>query len=218
MTCRWSWEGPARRPHPKAQLAARLRGARLPRRAARRPQKSRMRSSRSTVPARCHTGSSRLCDEDAARMERRHRRTPPDGLPVGRIAELDPAARLRGLHVEKDKPTGFSGVPPPGPAMPVTEMATSAPSRRASASCHRRRRLRGDSAVSPQQLSGTPSAGLLHVVRIRHHRASEDVARARNRGQARRHSPGGGLRSRERKALRPAQTEHDLLDGCLRSR
>ena len=77
------------------------------------------------------------------------------------------------------RPTGFSCVPPPGPATPVTAMPTSTPSRRADSCGHRLRHLGGHGAVGGDELLGHAELGRLDVVRIGHDAACEDVARAR---------------------------------------
>ena len=100
--------------------------------------------------------------------------------------------------------------------MPVTDTATSTPSRVARAARHRRGGLGRDRAVLGSTSAGTPSSRLLHLVRVRDDRAEEDVARPRDRGQPGRDEPAGArLRGPEREPALPAQVEHDLLHGAL---
>ena len=113
------------------------------------------------------------------------------------------------------RPTGFSCVPPPGPATPVTAMPTSTPSRRGllrpSPPPPRRTRRR-----ARDEHLGHAELGRLDVVRVGHDAAGEDVARARHVREPRGHEPArAGLRGREPVPALAAQREHDLRDRPL---
>ena len=116
----------------------------------------------------------------------------------------------------KTRPTGFSAVPPPGPATPVTATPTSAPSRSRTPVRHRRCDLGRHRAVLFDHARRDAEARLLHLVGVRDDRADEDVARAGNGGQPRSdHASGARLRGRELQAARAAEVEDDLRDRAL---
>ena len=121
----------------------------------------------------------RTVPEVAAKGAGRLRSTVP-GLPRGRPearAEARPPGPVRST-CRKTSPTGFSGVPPSGPATPVTATATSALQGLARAGRHRGRGLGRDRAVLRQDLSGHTQETPLRLVRVGDHAADEHVAGA----------------------------------------
>ncbi len=111
------------------------------------------------------------------------------------------------------RPTGFVGAAA-RPATPVTETATSTPSR-AHAVGERRGRL-VETAPCSASTSRHAELALLHLVRVGDDGAEEDVARARHVGQPRRDEPTGARLGRaERPAARAAEVEDDLLHAAL---
>ena len=98
-------------------------------------------------------------------------------------------------------PTGFVGVPPPGPATPVTETAMSARELSESARRHRPRDLLAHRAVSFDQIRRHAEHLGLGVVGIGDEAALEHVRRAGHLGQHRRDQPAGaGFGRRELQA------------------
>ena len=158
-----------------------------------------------------------MCQKRAHEMERGDRRT-ARGSSRGRPGSR---ARARALlrappRAGTTSPTGFSAVPPPGPAIPVTETATSAPSRsRAPAAIAAA--VSAETAPCRSSISsGHAELARLHLVRVRDDGADEDVARARDRRQPRRHEPARArLGRRERQPALAAELEHELLDRPL---
>ena len=112
-------------------------------------------------------------------------RARPDRVAVTRQREL-PAFSAFGAETWKwTSPTGFSAVPPPGPATPVTAIPTSAPSRAAHAGRHRARRPRPTRRRAGEQLLGHAELRDLHLVRVR-----DDAADERRRSSRARRSAG----------------------------
>ena len=168
----------------------------------RRAQKRRSRHRRPTLAAdvsRCRHDSVSKSPHEVQRRDGRPRRERSRGRPGSSNSSASlPSGPRRGGSTS---PTGFSGVPPPGPAMPVTATATSAPSRRARRPPSRppsrptRRRVgRAPSAGTPSPRAFTSSAYATIA-------ADEDVARSRHGGQPGGDEPAGArLRGRERQA------------------
>ena len=73
-------------------------------------------------------------------------------------------------------PTGFSALPPPGPATPVVDTASSVPKRARAAVGHRPGDLRADGAMCLDQRAVDAQDVRLGLVRVRHDRTAE-VAR-----------------------------------------
>ena len=112
-------------------------------------------------------------------------------------------------------PTGFSGVPPVGPATPVMPRPHSAPSRpapvaiaSATGSAH--------GAVGGQQLGRHAQQCLLEVVGVGDHATQEDVAGAGDGDELARHqTPGARLGHRQAQASLPHEGEHDRGQGIV---
>ena len=136
-------------------------------------------------------------------MERRDRRAQPNRLAVAGNVEPERAARPVGPEAcRKTSPTGFSAVPPPGPATPVTATAMSAPSRA-------RAPLAIAAAVSAETAPCVASTSSRHaeLLRLDVVRVRDDRRRGRRRSRPAVGEPRGDeaararLRGREREAL-----------------
>ena len=133
------------------------------------------------------------------------RRSPASGPCRGRPGARTPRrARRSGVETWKyTSPTGFSSVPPSGPATPVTRDADvdGEPLAHAAQPSPPRppRTRRRASSISA---AGTPSSVGLDLVRVRDDRAREHVARAGHVRQARGDEP-AGARLRRRQAEAP---------------
>ena len=170
------------------------------------------RSSATNMRARGPAQSSRLllpAQEPPQQVHRHGRRAVADvraaaGQQHGRARSESPVRR--GSTQKHTVPTGFSSVPPPGPAIPVIATAVSAP-KRASAPSAIAAATSGEtapwrsisSAIDAQQLG-------LGLVRVGDHPA-RDVGRGPGPlGQARRQQPGGArLGDRDAGGLRAAR-------------
>ena len=141
-------------------------------RARRARRRSRRRSMSSAVCDDCHLTASR-----------------PPGKRKRRTSMLAPPARTAAAM--NTVPTGLPGVPPSGPAMPVT----ASPQRRArDAADARRHRLgdgRADGAVGAQERLGHAEELLLGAVRVHDHAALDVARRARDVGQPVAEEPAG---------------------------
>ena len=91
----------------------------------------------------------------------------------------------------KTVPTGFSFVPPPGPAMPVTAMAKSAPSLPARAFGHFARHRFAHRAVRRQRFGANAEKFLLRFVAVSHEPAQKNRRRARHIRHAMRDAAAG---------------------------
>ena len=105
-------------------------------------------------------------------------------------------------------PTGFTDVPPPGPATPVTETAMSARECSKRAFGHRARHLSAHRAILLDQRRGHAEHLGLRLVRIGDEAALEDVGRAGHLRQDRGDQPArAGFRRRELQSARAAGGE-----------
>ena len=116
----------------------------------------------------------------------------------------------------KTVPTGFSGVPPPGPAMPVTASAKSEPNfSRAPRAISRRHRL-AHRAVLRQSFRAHTEEFFLRRIRIAHHAARKNCRRARHvRHPLRDAAARAGFRQRQGFLLFRQQPHHDLLNFVI---
>ena len=113
-------------------------------------------------------------------------------------------------------PTGFSGVPPPGPATPVIAIADVRAEPLARALRHRRAPFRRHRAVLLDQLGRYAELRDLDLVRVRDDPAEEDVARARDSREELRDRP--PVQDSAVASVSPrvaARLEHDLRDRPL---
>ena len=113
-------------------------------------------------------------------------------------------------------PTGFSGVPPPGPAIPVSATPTSAPSRSRTPSAIACATSADTAPCSSSSTRGHLELGDLDVVRVRDDPTQEDVARPWNRRQELGDEPARArLGRRQGQTARPAFVQDDLGDRPL---
>ena len=149
-------------------------------------------------------------------MERGDGRPPADRGAVSGKDEVRAPRAVGAFRVEEDEADGLSSVPPPGPAIPVTDTATSAP-RRSRAPAAIAAAVSADTAPCRASVSsGHAELAGLDVVGVGHDRAGEDVARARDRGQPRGdHAARARLCGREPEPALPAEVEDELLDAPL---
>ena len=130
-----------------------------------RPTSSRLRV---TAPATGAASSqARTRRRAASALERLLAARPPDQTYRSRRA---PPGAARAMKV---RPTGLSGVPPAGPAMPVTATARSAPSARPGAERHGPGRLRRDRPVPGEGRLRHAEQGRLGLVAVAHDAAQE---------------------------------------------
>ena len=104
-------------------------------------------------------------------------------------------------------PTGFSSVPPPGPATPVIAIPTRAPVAARTPVAIARTTGSLTAPCSRRSSFGTPSSSMLHVVRVRDHATQHDVARAGNRGEARAEQAAGAALGDARSRARARDTD-----------
>ena len=120
-----------------------------------------------------------------------------------------PPSRCRVAQAKWTSPTGFSALPPPGPATPVMLTAMSAREARRAPSRHLARRRLADRAVRRQRRRGDAEQFLLGFVGVGDETALDHVRRAGDLRQQRRDEPAGaGFGGRELQAVRPAEIEH----------
>jgi hypothetical protein len=113
----------------------------------------------------------------------------------------------------KTVPTGFSGVPPPGPAMPVTAIAKSDAEFFPRALGHFARDGFAHRAVLAQSFRANAEKFFLHVIRVTHHAAEKNRRRARHiRHAVRDKSARAGFRQRESFFLFRQKPHDNLLD------
>ena len=106
-------------------------------------------------------------------------------------------------------PTGFSGVPPPGPATPVIATPMSAATGAGMFGERARDRL-AHCAVRDEITFRDLEHLAFHLVRVRDHSAEYDIARAGDRREARaEQSAGAALGNGQRQPARSALLEHD---------
>ena len=204
VTCRFSGrDEPGVRRRRRARCACQATSRSTASRRERRAKKSRRRSSPSTLAVDFRANVVPDCVKSAPQhVQSQCGRPAADRLAVA--GELEARARRRRpgpSTARKTSPTGFSGVPPSGPAMPVTATATSAPSA-ARAPAAIAAAVSADTAPCSRSTSARHAElPLLDLVRVRDHAADEDVARARDVGQPRADEPARArLGRRERQA------------------
>ena len=153
----------------------------------------------------------------AARDAARQRPSGRGSTPVRRAARSAATCSPIGPDAwKKTSPTGFSGVPPPGPAIPVTETATSTPSRSRAPFAIAAATSAETAPCSARSSGETPSSSSLMLVVVGDDAAPDDVARARDRGEAAGDEPSRARLGRaEREALLAAELEHELLHRSL---
>ena len=117
-------------------------------------------------------------------VQRRLRRARPDVMAgAGQQARgLDPAVDATPYQIV---PTGFASLPPPGPAMPVTETAASAPSRSTAPRAIASATGSLTAPCSATSAGSTPSTPGLELVGVGDDAAHVDVRAARDLRQPR---------------------------------
>ena len=170
------------------QIRRRLRGAGGTRSTARQTFSARHSSAaRSSKFSACSTEASRIPDRPRS-PNRRSTVTRPPFVPA---------------QAKCTRPTGFSAVPPPGPATPVMLTATLRPGMRERAPRHRDRRRLADRAVRFERGGRHVEQFPLGLVRIGHEAALENGGGAGNfRQQAGDEAAGAGFRGRDFQAQR----------------
>ena len=185
-------------------------------------------------PLRLHQPEDRGRRRPRPRFRRDPRWTELSGAPRLRAAAGPPLTRLAALRQRSPgktrrsvrhspsrrakpnstRPTGFAGVAPPGPAMPVTETARSTGAR-ASAPCAIAAAVSALTAPCAAIVSGgTPSRLRLRLVRVGHKAPLDDVGGTHNRGQRSRDQPAGaGFRSRQPPIAGTAGVENRLREA-----
>ena len=149
------------------------------------------------------------CSADAAARRRTAARSPGSRSSIDSSAPGAAACRWT-------SPTGFSGVPPPGPATPVTDTPTSAPSASRTPCAMAAGRLGGNRPVTAQDLVGDSEQLPLDAVFVGDDPAGEDFARAGNGREPCGDEPTrAALGCGDRQPLLAGQVEHELLDGPL---
>ena len=155
-----------------------------------------------------------LCQKAPHEVERGDDRAAADRVAVA--GEAEAARRGRRPASRRGRRRGRPASPPcrrPGPATPVTETATSAPSRSRAPLRHRLGDLGRDGAVLLDQLGRHAELALLTSFEYATTPPSDHVALARHGGQPGGDQPAGArLRGRERQAALAAAVEHELLD------
>ena len=143
--------------------------------------------------------------------------------PPGRLTErVSALAAVAARRSATPGPTGFSSLPPPGPATPVTPTPTSAPRRARAPSASARATSAETAPCALDQLSRHARLGDLHLVRVRDDPAVEVLRGAGRLGQPRRQQAararlGGGDRARGvRVALRRAAAPPPARRRCCR--
>ena len=116
----------------------------------------------------------------------------------------------------KTSPTGFSALPPSGPAMPVVETREIGAEPHARALGHRARHRLRHGSVSLQQIRRHAEQRLLRLVRVGDDSALVVARRAGHGGEHRADEPAGaGLGDRDAEPARREQRTHDLLHRLL---
>ena len=115
------------------------------------------------------------------------------------------------------RPTGFSGVPPPGPATPVVETATSAPSRfRTPSAIASAVSAETEQPLALEHPGRNAELSLLDRVRVGDDRPEDDVARPGHRRQSAADEPARArLGGREAISARATEVEDELLDRAF---
>ena len=116
----------------------------------------------------------------------------------------------------KTVPTGFSGVPPPGPAMPVTASAKSEPNFSRAPSGHFARHRLAHRAVLRQSFCAHTKEFFLRRIRVAHHAARKNRRRTRHiRHPLRDAAARAGFRQRQGFLPLRQQTHHDLFNFVI---